>query len=103
MYAIIETGGKQVRVEPGAQLRVEKLDGAVGEEVTFEKVMLVQRDGALTLGKPFVSGARVVGKVTEQGRSAKVLVFKKKRRKQYRRTRGHRQSFTAVRIESIEG
>ncbi len=102
MYAIIETGGKQVKAAPGEHLRVEKLEASPGESVTFERVMLVQRDGELSLGKPFVEGARVKATVVEQGRAPKVLVFKKKRRKQYRRTRGHRQSFTAVRIDDIE-
>ncbi len=103
MYAIIETGGKQERAVPGETLKVEKLDAAVGDTVSFDKVMLVNRDGAIELGKPFVEGASVTARVLEQGRSRKVLVFKKKRRKQYRRTRGHRQSFTSLTIESIEG
>lgn len=103
MYAIIESGGKQQRAVPGETLKVEKIDAAVGDTVSLDKVMLVSRDGNVELGKPFVEGASVTAKVVEQGRSRKILVFKKKRRKQYRRTRGHRQAFTALSIESIEG
>lgn len=103
MYAIIETGGKQQKVIPGEQLRIEKLEAKVGDTVRFDKVMLVNRDGEVALGKPYVDGAAVTATVMEQGRSKKILVFKKKRRKQYRRTRGHRQSFTAVKVEAIEG
>ncbi len=103
MYAIIETGGKQQKVIPGEQLRIEKLEAEVGDTVRFDKVMLVNRDGEVALGKPYVDGASVTAKVMEQGRGKKILVFKKKRRKQYRRTRGHRQSFTAVKVEAIEG
>ncbi len=103
MYAIIETGGKQQKVIPGEQLRIEKLEAEVGDTVRFDKVMLVNRDGEVALGKPYVDGASVTAKVMEQGRGRKILVFKKKRRKQYRRTRGHRQSFTAVKVEAIEG
>ena len=103
MYAIIETGGKQHRATPGEKLRVEKLEAAVGDTINFEKVMLVSRDGDVALGKPYVDGVSVKATVVEQGRDRKVIVFKKKRRKQYRRTRGHRQSFTAVNIEAIEG
>ena len=103
MYAIIETGGKQQKVIPGEQLRIEKLEAKVGDTVRFDKVMLVNRDGMVALVKPYVDGASVTAKVMEQGRGKKILVFKKKRRKQYRRTRGHRQSFTAVKVEAIEG
>ena len=102
MYAIIETGGKQFKASPGKHLRVEKIEASQGESVTFERVMLIQQDGELSLGTPFIEGARVKATVVEQGRGRKVLVFKKKRRKQYRRTRGHRQSFTAVHIDDIE-
>lgn len=103
MYAIIETGGKQEKAMPGERLKVEKIDAKVGDTIRFDKVMLVNRDGNVELGKPYVDGATVTATVTEQGRDRKILVFKKKRRKQYRRTRGHRQSFTAVKVESIEG
>ncbi len=103
MYAILESGGKQVQVSPGDRVRLEKLDLEVGSKVELDKVLMLNRDGKIDLGKPYLEGVRVTGTVLEQGRSAKILVFKKKRRKQYRRTRGHRQPFTAVRIEDIEG
>ncbi|HXV62985.1 MAG TPA: 50S ribosomal protein L21 [Vicinamibacteria bacterium] len=103
MYAIIETGGKQHRAVPGEPLRVERLEAESGETVRFDKVLLVSRDGEVSLGSPYVDGASVVATVTGQERAPKILVFKKKRRKGYRRTRGHRQAFTALRIESIEG
>jgi large subunit ribosomal protein L21 len=102
LYAILESGGKQIQVSPGEQIRVEKIDADVGSKVEFDKVLMLNRDGEVELGRPYVEGARITGTVLEQGRAAKILVFKKKRRKQYRRTRGHRQDFTAVRIESIE-
>ena len=103
LYAIIQTGGNQQKAVPGERLKVDKLDAQVGEVVHFDKVMLVHRDGEIELGKPYVDGASVTATVTEQGRGRKILVFKKKRRKQYRRTRGHRQAFTVVTVEAIEG
>lgn len=102
MYAIIESGGKQHHAEPGRPLRVEKIEAQVGETVSFDRVLLISRDGDVSLGKPYVDGAKVQATVIEQGRLPKIRVFKMKRRKQYRRTRGHRQAFTAVRIESID-
>ena len=103
MYAIIDTGGKQQKVVPGETLRVERLAAEVGEKVRLDRVMLVSRDGSVSLGRPFVDGASVTATVTAQDRGPKVLVFKKKKRKGYRRTKGHRQSFTSLRIEAIEG
>ena len=102
MYAIVESGGKQIQVSPGEQVRLEKLDFEVGSKVELDKVLLLNRDGKVELGRPYIEGARVTGTVLEQDRRAKILVFKKKRRKQYRRTHGHRQAFTAILIESIE-
>ncbi|HLE20750.1 MAG TPA: 50S ribosomal protein L21 [Vicinamibacteria bacterium] len=100
---IFESGGKQFQASPGERLRLEKLDAEVGSEVQFDRVLLVHRDGKIQVGRPYLEGARVVGTVLEQDRDKKVLVFKKKRRKQYRRTHGHRQAFTAVTIDKIEG
>ena len=102
MYAIFETGGKQLQASPGDRIRLEKIPAEVGGQVEFDRVLLLNRDGQVELGKPYLAGVKVIGTVLEQGRHAKVLVFKKKRRKQYRRTRGHRQAFTAIRVESIE-
>lgn len=103
MYAIIESGGKQQRAVPGETLRVERLDAEVGAKVRLERVMLVSRDGQVSVGRPYIDGAAVMATVTAQDRAPKVLVFKKKKRKGYRRTRGHRQSYTALRVEAIEG
>lgn len=103
MYAIVESGGKQHKAVPGETLRVERLAAQVGETVRFERVMLVSRDGEVSLGRPYVSGASVTATVTAQDRGSKVLVFKKKKRKGYRRTKGHRQSYTSVRVDAIEG
>ena len=101
MYAIIRTGGKQYRVQQGDVVRVERLPGEVGASVTLGDVLLVGGDGEPKVGGPRVEGASVVGTVVELGRDAKVRVFKYKKRKHYRRTRGHRQSFTAVRIDAV--
>ncbi len=103
MYAIIETGGKQQKAVPGETLQVERLAAEVGEKVRLDRVMLVSRDGQVSLGKPFVDGVSVMATVTAQDRGSKVLVFKKKKRKGYRRTKGHRQSYTSIRVEAIEG
>ncbi len=101
MYAIIRTGGKQYRVQQGDVVRLERIPGDVGASVTLGDVLLVGGDGDPRLGGPTVEGASVVGTVVEQGRDAKIRVFKYKKRKHYRRTRGHRQSFTAVRIDAV--
>ena len=102
MYAIIRTGGKQYRVNPGDVVRVERLEGEVGSTVTLEDVLLVAGDGEARVGSPLLAGVSVVGTVVGQDRDAKVRVFKYKKRKHYRRTRGHRQSFTAVRIDAVQ-
>jgi large subunit ribosomal protein L21 len=103
LYAIIETGGKQQKAVPGETLQVERLPVEVGETVRLDRVMLVSRDGQVSLGRPYVDGASVTATVTAQDRDAKVLIFKKKKRKGYRRTKGHRQSYTSLRVEAIEG
>ena len=102
MYAIIRTGGKQYRVEPGDVVRFERLDGEVGSSVTLDDVLLVGEGDDIQVGAPRLENVAVEGTVVEQGRDRKVRVFKYKRRKHYRRTRGHRQSFTAVRIERVQ-
>ncbi len=101
-YAVIRTGGKQYRVEPGDVIRVEKLAGDPGAEVEFTEVLMTSTEGAVSLGNPLVAGARVTGQVVQQGKAKKILVYKKKRRKNYRRHQGHRQQFTAVRVTGIE-
>ena len=102
MYAVVRTGGKQVRIQPGQVVRVEKLDGAVGESVELSEVLMVGGEGDARVGTPLVEGARVVTTITEQGRGKKVRLFKLKRRKGYRRKQGHRQAYTALKVESIE-
>jgi large subunit ribosomal protein L21 len=102
VYAIVKAGGKQYRVQPGETIYVESLAAAKGDKVTLGEVLMVAGDGEPRLGSPFVDKASVSGTVVEHGRDQKVRVFKYKKRKHYRRTRGHRQSYTAVRIDSIE-
>jgi large subunit ribosomal protein L21 len=102
VYAIVRTGGKQYRVEPGEVVHLERLDAEVGASVTLDDVLLVGGDDGVQVGAPRLENAAVVGTVVEQGRDRKVRVFKHKRRKHYRRTKGHRQPFTAVRIERVE-
>lgn len=100
MYAVFKTGGKQYRVAQGDKLRVEKLPGNVGDAVTFDQVLLVGGD-SLKLGKPLVGGAKVEAKIVGQGLGRKLVVFKFRRRKNYRRKTGHRQPFTALEIVNI--
>ncbi len=102
MYAIIQTGGKQYRVGLGDVLRVEKLLGEVGETVTLNNVLLVASGEELMVGQPLVAGAQVTGQILRQAKAKKVLIFKKKRRKNYRRLRGHRQPYTALQIKEIQ-
>lgn len=103
MYAIIETGGKQYRVQEGETLYIEKLLAEPDEMVTIDRVLAVGRDnGELTVGQPVVSGAKVQLKVVRHGRGKKIIVFKYKAKKNYRRKKGHRQAFTAVLVEKIE-
>jgi len=101
MYAIVETGGKQYRAEQGDVLEVEKLEGAVGATVTLDKVLLISGDKGVQIGTPTLAKAKVTGEVIAQDRHPKIIVFKKKRRKNYRRTNGHRQSFTKLKITGI--
>jgi large subunit ribosomal protein L21 len=101
VYAIIRTGGKQYRVKPGDVVRVERLEGEVGASISLAEVLMVAGEGEPRVGSPLLDGVSVVGTVVEQDRDAKVRVFKYKKRKHYRRTRGHRQSYTAVRIDAV--
>ena len=102
MYAVIKTGGKQYRVAPGDHLRVEKLAGDKGSSITFDQVLLVGGD-AVRVGTPSVGGVKVNATIVAQDRAKKVIVFKMKRRKNYRRKNGHRQPFTEIQITGIEG
>ncbi len=103
MYAVVETGGKQVRMNPGESVRVEKLSGAVGDTIELSDVLLIGGEAGVKVGTPKVEGAKVVGTITAQGRHPKIRVFKMKRRKGYRRTSGHRQSYTEILVDRIEG
>lgn len=103
MYAIIETGGKQYRVQEGDVIRVEKIEIADGETVKFDKVLLVAEEGKLNVGKPYVDGAVVEAVVENQGKAKKIIVFKYKAKKDYRKKQGHRQPYTQVKIEKIVG
>ncbi|MCR1900224.1 50S ribosomal protein L21 [Irregularibacter muris] len=102
MYAVIKTGGKQYRVQEGDVIFVEKVEGQAEEQVEFNEVLAVSNEGKLTVGAPVVEGAKVVGKVVEQGKAKKIIVFKYKAKKDYRRKQGHRQPYTKVMIEKIE-
>lgn len=101
MYAIVETGGKQYRVEPGTVLRVEKLPGDAGSTLELKHVRLIQRGDELLVGRPWVEQSQVIAEILRQGRTRSIRVFKKKRRKNYQRTKGHRQAFTELRITDI--
>jgi large subunit ribosomal protein L21 len=103
MYAVIQTGGKQYRVAQGDKLRVEKLAGNVGDTVTFGEVLLVGSGDGVKVGQPTVGGAKVDARIVAQDRGKKLIVFKFRRRKNYRRKSGHRQPFTALEITGITG
>lgn len=102
MYAIIESGGKQHRVAQGEEVKLESLPGEVGEVITFDKVLLTSDGDKVNIGKPYLEKAKVVGRITRHDKHRKIVVFKYKRRKGYRRKQGHRQQFTQVKIENIE-
>jgi large subunit ribosomal protein L21 len=101
MYAVIDIGGKQIKVSPDQNVRVAHLDLDVGSQITFDRVYAVRRDDEFEIGSPTVKGARVVATVVNHGKAGKVTVYKYKRRKFYRRKRGHRQPFTEVKVSEI--
>ncbi len=101
MYAVIKTGGKQYRVAAGDKIQIEKLDGNPGDQVNFTEVLMVGGDGAVNIGAPHVAGASVVAEIASQDRGPRVIIFKKRRRKHYRRRNGHRQDLTSVTIREI--
>lgn len=103
MYAIIATGGKQYKVEEGQTLDVELLHAEAGETVAIDSVLMLNKDGEIVTGKPYVEGAKVNLKVVENGKAPKIVVFKYKPKKNYRRKKGHRQPYTRVTVESIVG
>jgi large subunit ribosomal protein L21 len=103
VYAIVKTGGRQFRVEQGDTIYVERVEAAVGDKLTLSDVLLVGGAEGVRVGTPSVPDAGVLARVVEQGRDGKIRVFKYKKRKHYRRTRGHRQSYTALQVEAIQG
>ncbi len=101
MYAIFESGGRQYWAEADAVIRIDKLDVPAGENIEFDRVLAVRDEETLAIGQPYIDGARVVAKIVGHGRDKKIRVFTYKRKKHFKRTKGHRQDFTAVKIESI--
>ncbi len=102
MYAIVKTGGKQYKIEEGQVLRIEKIEGEVGSPVAFDQVLALSDGETLTLGRPLLEKVAISGRIVAQDKATKIIVFKYKRRKRYRRKHGHRQPFTAVHIDSIQ-
>lgn len=101
MYAVLETGGKQYRVAAGDKVEIERVSVEVGQPVTFERVLLINRDGLISVGAPVVNGAKVVADVVEHKRGDKVVIWKMKRRKGYHKKQGHRQDLTVVQVKEI--
>ncbi len=101
MLAVIQTGGKQYVVKPGDLIKVEKLEGKVGDVVELSKVLLIKKEGEIKIGRPYLDNSKVVATILEQGRSPKIIVFKKKPKKGYKRKKGHRQFYTLIKINEI--
>jgi large subunit ribosomal protein L21 len=101
VYAIVQTGGRQFRVAPDETVRIPRIEAGVGEQLTLDRVLLVQEETGVRLGRPTVQGAKVLAEVVRQGREEKIIVFHKRRRKRYQKRNGHRQPFTEIRVRSI--
>lgn len=101
MYAVVQTGGKQYRVQPGDRIKVELLSGEEGQEITLDRVLMVGDEENVQIGRPMVEGAHVKAEIVERGRGPKILVFKKRRRKNYRRKNGHRQDYMELSVKEI--
>lgn len=101
MYAVVSTGGKQYKVQEGEVLRIEKIPGDVGDTVSFDRVLMMSDGDNVSIGQPVLDNVAVDGHIVEQGKAKKILVFKYKRRKRFRRKQGHRQQYTAVKIDRI--
>jgi large subunit ribosomal protein L21 len=101
LFAVLETGGKQHKVQPGSVLRVEKLEVAEGEQVAFDRILAVGDDARIVIGTPVIEGAEVTARVLHQGKAKKIIVFKYKAKKNYRRKNGHRQLFTEIMVKEI--
>ncbi|MDD2731648.1 MAG: 50S ribosomal protein L21 [Candidatus Pacebacteria bacterium] len=102
MLAVIKTGGKQYLVSPKEKIKIEKIKGDSGREVSFKEVLLLEKNKKIEIGTPLVKGAKVIGKILNQGKDKKVIVFKHKSKTRYRKKKGHRQPFTEIEITSIE-
>ena len=103
MYAVVRSGGKQYRIEPGQRVRLERVAGNEGDAIELGEVLLIGGEGEARIGQPLVAGAKAVGRIVDQGRGPKITLFKMKRRKNYRRKQGHRQDYTEVLVDRIEG
>lgn len=103
MLAVIKTGGKQYLVKPGQKIKIEKIDAKEGKEVKFSQVLLLEKNKKIDIGTPFVKGAKVIGKLLSQGKGKKIIAYKYKAKKRYKRKVGHRQPFSEVEITKIEG
>ena len=101
MFAVIKTGGKQYIIRPGDRIKVEKIEGEVGDIVEIPEVLLIKKDEEIKIGTPLVEGAKVTASIIEQGKAPKIIVFKKKPKKGYKRKRGHRQLYTTIEIKEI--
>jgi large subunit ribosomal protein L21 len=101
MYAVVKTGGKEYRISQGDLIRVEKMEGKVGDQVTMKDILMVSHEGQVQVGNPLLANAVITGEIVQQVRGKKVLVYKMKRRKNYRRTKGHRQTYTYIRVNDI--
>ncbi|MDY0001231.1 MAG: 50S ribosomal protein L21 [Polyangia bacterium] len=101
MFAVVKTGGKQYRVSKGDTIKVEKLQGEIGDKIALSDVLMVAEGESVKVGRPLVEGAKVEAEIVDQGRHPKIIIFKMRRRKNYRRKAGHRQPFTALRIVDI--
>ena len=101
MYAVIKTGGKQYRVSEGDLVRIEKISGEIGELIEFEEVLLVARGDQVDIGRPCLKDSKVIGEIVEHGKDKKIVIFKSKRRKGYRKKQGHRQQHTILKIKEI--
>jgi len=102
MYAVVSSGGKQYKVHEGEILRVEKISGNIGDKVSFDKILMYSDGENVRIGRPVLDDVMVRGQIVEHGKNKKIIVFKYKRRKRYRRKQGHRQQYTAIKIENIE-
>lgn len=102
MFAVFKSGGKQFRAEPGSQLRIPTIQAEPGDSITFDEVLLTSDDGDVKVGAPTIDGATVTAEVLRHGRDKKVIVFKRKRRKGYRKKQGHRQGFTEIRVAEVQ-